>query len=175
MKKDLEIVFTLGHGARTIEDFLGVLDFYRIRCLVDVRTVPRSRHNPQFNQDALPSVLEKQGIDYRHVPALGGFRHPQPGSLNDGWRNESFRGFADYMATEAFSEAMDELALLSREVRTVLVCAETLPWRCHRSLIADALTARGIPVEHIFKAGVSQRHRVTPWVRIDGKRLTYPA
>ena len=172
MEKVPAIVFTLGHGARTIDDFLGVLDSYHIRCLVDVRTVPRSRHNHQFNKDALSSVLEGQGIDYRHAPGLGGFRHPRPDSVNDGWRNESFRGFADYMATETFGKAMDELVLLSAATRTVLVCAETLPWRCHRSLIADALTVRGIAVEHIFKVGVSQKHRMTPWARTDGNRLT---
>lgn len=175
MQKSPQIVLTVGHGTRTIEEFQGILDSYRIRCLVDVRTVPRSRHNPQFSKDALSTALEGVQIDYRHVPALGGFRHPRRDSVNDGWRNDSFRGFADYMATEEFGVAMDGLVLLSREIRTVLMCAETLPWRCHRSLIADALTVRGVPVEHIFKAGVSRRHVLTSWLKVDGNRLTYPS
>lgn len=175
MDRNPETVFTIGHGTREIEDFIDILEEYRIRRLVDVRSIPRSRHNPQFNKDTLPGVLENLEIGYCHVPELGGFRRPRADSPNVGWRNEGFRGFADYMSTDAFEQSLTELAALSQEMRIALMCAETLPWRCHRSLIADALVLRGISVDHLFKHGTLQHHRVTPWARVDGLRLTYPS
>ncbi|AIA30636.1 DUF488 family protein [Leptospirillum ferriphilum] len=172
--KDCGTVFTLGHGARSLEDFISILEAYEIRLLVDVRSVPRSRHNPQFNKEALPEELKKWGIKYLHVPGLGGFRQPLKDSPNAGWRNEGFRGFADYMSSGAFHQAIQELVELSQRFRLALICAETLPWRCHRSLIADALLLRGIAVDHLFKAGTLQHHQLTAWARVEGTRITYP-
>jgi uncharacterized protein (DUF488 family) len=175
MDRNAETVFTIGHGTRDIEDFIDILSEYRIRCLVDVRSIPRSRHNPQFNKGKLPGVLEINKIGYRHVSELGGFRRPRADSPNDGWRNEGFRGFADYMSTDVFEQALKELAALSQERRTALMCAETLPWRCHRSLIADVLVLRGISVDHLLRPGTLQHHRITSWAQVDGLRLTYPS
>ncbi|MHB1927799.1 MAG: DUF488 domain-containing protein [Leptospirillum sp.] len=169
-----ETVFTLGHGARSLEDFISILEAYEIRLLVDVRSVPLSRDNPQFNKEALPEEVKKRGIRYLHVPGLGGFRHPLKDSPNAGWRNAGFRGFADYMSSDAFQQSVQELVELSQEFRLALMCAETLPWRCHRFLIADAMLQRGIAVDHLFKAGTLQHHRLTSWARVEGTRLTYP-
>ena len=168
-------LFTLGHGARSIEEFVHILKTHRIRLVVDVRTIPRSRHNPQFNQETLPGVLSAHAIGYEHMASLGGLRHPKRDSPNGAWRNASFRGFADYMQTPEFSLALDQLEQKAKKSRLVLLCAETVPWRCHRSLIADGLFARGIPVEHLLDATHHQPHRLTPWARIMGRRVTYPA
>ncbi len=143
--------------------------------VVDVRTIPRSRHNPQFNADSLPACLEKAGIRYCHLPGLGGLRQATRDSLNRGWRNASFRGFADYMQTPAFEEALAELIRLARREPVALMCAEAVPWRCHRSLIADALLARGIGVEHILSGTRRQEHTLTPFARVRGTQVTYPA
>ncbi|MDA8150153.1 MAG: DUF488 domain-containing protein [Nitrospiraceae bacterium] len=173
MIKDIKPVFTIGHGTRTLEEFIAILEEDGIQCVVDVRSIPRSRHNPQFNEDSLPSDLGTHVVEYLHMSGLGGLRHTHKDSLNTGWKNLSFRGFADYMATEEFAESLDKLVMLSHMKRIVLMCAETLPWRCHRSLIADALTIRGIPVWHLFKAGKMEEHRLTPWAQVDGRRLLY--
>lgn len=175
MLEDPAPFFTIGHGTRTLEEFIAVLEGEMIQCVVDVRSVPRSRHNPQFNRDSLPGDLETHDIEYLHMSGLGGLRHTHKDSLNIGWKNLSFRGFADYMAAEEFDQSLDSVVTVSEEKRVVLMCAETLPWRCHRSLIADALTVRGIPVWHLFKVGKLAKHRLTPWARIDGNRLVYPA
>ena len=144
-----------------------------VELLVDVRTVPRSRHNPQFNGDALPASLQAAGIGYLHMPELGGLRHARRDSVNTGWRNLSFRGFADYMQTPAFAAALEELTELSSSSRVALMCSEAVPWRCHRSLIADALSMRGLPVEHIMTAASRRPHPLTPFAKVDGDKITY--
>ena len=152
-----------------------MLRAHAVERLVDVRTVPRSRFNPQFNRDTLPEALRKAGITYVHMPGLGGLRHPRADSPNAGWRNASFRGFADYMQTPEFAVSLEALMEVAREEQIALMCAEALPWRCHRSLIADALTVRGVSVEHIMSATAKQAHALTPWAQVRRKRLTYPA
>jgi uncharacterized protein (DUF488 family) len=173
-------VLTVGHSTRTLEELLTLLRAHGVTRLVDVRTVPRSRHNPQFNRDTLPEVLQAVGIAYLHMPALGGLRHPRADSPNSAWRNDSFRGFADYMQTPPFATSLEELMALARQEPVALMCAEAVPWRCHRSLIADALLARGIPVDHIMGPGGPggpgsvRPHTLTAWARIDGDRVSYP-
>ena len=169
------MILTVGHSRHPIDEFIALLRAHRIELLVDVRTVPRSRHNPQFNQDALPASLEAVGIDYRHMPELGGLRHARRDSPNTGWRNLSFRGYADYMQTPEFADALDDLIALGEAHPLAIMCAEAVPWRCHRSLIADALTARGIRVEHIMSAASRKPHTLTPFARVEGSRITYPA
>jgi uncharacterized protein (DUF488 family) len=168
-------VFTIGHSTRPVETFLAMLAANQITLLVDVRTVPRSRHNPQYNRDTLPASLQAVGIRYLHMPGLGGLRHPRPDSVNDGWRNDSFRGYADYMQTPEFAENLTQLMDMAREERVALMCAEAVPWRCHRSLIADALLVRGIPVEDILSATKTQPHKLTPFAVVQGATITYPA
>lgn len=142
---------------------------------MDIRTVPRSRHNPQFNKDALPgSLKEASKIGYIHVPKLGGLRKPLQDSMNKGWRNLSFRGYADYMQTDEFRSALEEVVLLSKKRRIVLMCAESVPWRCHRSLVADALMVRKIPTTHILGEKSSREHKLTPFAKVKGKKITYP-
>lgn len=167
-------VFTVGHSTRPIEEFLALLGEHGIKRLVDVRTVPRSRHNPQFNRDALPAAVQQADIAYTHMKELGGLRHARRDSPNTGWRNESFRGFADYMLTPAFDQALDELLALAEREPVSVMCAETVPWRCHRSLIADALSARGVLVTHILSAGRVQVHSMTQFAQVQGGRVTYP-
>lgn len=145
-----------------------------IRQLVDVRTIPKSRRNPQFGQDELAASLEKGGIRYVHLPGLGGLRHARKDSINTGWKNASFRGYADYMQTAAFQESLAKLVELAAAGPTVIMCAEAVPWRCHRSLIADALTARGIQAEHILSATSRKTHAYTPFARVEGESVTYP-
>jgi uncharacterized protein (DUF488 family) len=170
----LPVVFTVGHSTRTIEDFLALLRAHDVRLLVDVRTVPRSRHNPQFNQDALRAALRRARIGYRHMKGLGGLRHARKDSPNGAWRNASFRGFADYMQTEEFTENLERLIELAGKRPTVLMCAEAVPWRCHRSLIADALLVRRIHVEELSSLSSTRPHKLTPWARVRGKRVLYP-
>ena len=168
------VILTVGHSNRSLPDFITLLQAHGVTQLVDVRTVPRSRHNPQFNQDTLPVALQAVGIGYVHQPGLGGLRHPRPESLNTGWRHASFRGFADYRQTPAFAAALDTLFQQAPSPRVAVMCAEAVPWRCHRSLIADALSVRGIPVEHRLSLHQRQGHRLTPWAQVDGIRLSYP-
>ena len=137
--------------------------------------MPRSRANPQFNKDALPGSLREAGIGYLHMPGLGGLRRATPDSVNAGWRNASFRGYADYMQTPEFAQNLERLIATAQGERLALMCAEALPWRCHRSLIADALLVRDIPVEDIMTAARRQAHRLTPFARVSGTRVTYPA
>ncbi len=167
-------IFTLGHSTLSIEQFIAVLRAYGIALLIDVRTIPRSRHNPQFNEDALPASLAAEGIGYRHMAALGGLRHARKDSPNGGWRNTSFRGYADYMQTAPFEEAVDALILLGRERRVAIMCAEAVPWRCHRSLVADALEVRGVPVVEILTDTNYRMHALTPFAEVDGTRISYP-
>jgi uncharacterized protein (DUF488 family) len=166
-------VVTIGHSARTLETFIRLLQIYEMKQVVDVRTVPRSRHNPQFNRETLPHDLKDAGIGYLHMPGLGGLRRPRPDSTNMGWRNASFRGFADYMETPEFENHLGKLVGLAQRKRVALMCAEALPWRCHRSLIADALEVRGIRVAHILSSTDLQLHRIWPFARVDGTRLVY--
>ncbi len=168
------LILTVGHSTRKRKDFIGLLRAHGVRLLADVRTIPRSRHNPQFNRAALSRALRHAGIGYRHMPGLGGLRHAQRDSINTGWRNVSFRGYADYMQTADFRMALRKLIALARRKRAALMCAEAVPWRCHRSLIADALLVRGFLAEEIQSATRTRRHSLTPWARIKGTRITYP-
>jgi uncharacterized protein (DUF488 family) len=167
-------IFTIGHSTLPIDQFLGLLRKFRIETLADIRTVPRSRHNPQFNADALAGELVASNVYYMPMPSLGGLRHARKDSPNMGWRNESFRGYADYMQTPAFSDALDKLIVASREKRVAIMCAEAVPWRCHRSLVADALLIRGVPAIDIFSNADSRLHELTPFAHVEGTRLTYP-
>jgi len=142
--------------------------------LADIRTVPRSRRNPQFEREKLASTLEDQGIGYAHLAELGGLRHPRKDSPNSGWRNDSFRGYADYMQTEQFQTGLNNLIALAMEYATAIMCAEAVPWRCHRSLIGDALAVRGIEVIDVLSERKAKAHALTPWARVDGLRITYP-
>lgn len=167
-------LWTVGHSTRSAHDFLALLQAHRIHQLVDVRTIPRSRHNPQFAQDRLAPSLEEAGIQYLHMPALGGLRHARRDSINTAWRNTSFRGYADYMQTPEFADAIEDLIRLGRRRRTAIMCAEAVPWRCHRSLIADALLVRGFNVEEIASATTTRPHKLTPWAKVNGQKITYP-
>ena len=166
-------VFTLGHSTLPIERFVAVLRAHGIERLADVRTVPRSRRNPQFNADALAESLRTAGIEYVSLRELGGLRKPRADSPNSGWRNESFRGYADYMQTPEFARGLERLLAMGRDRRTAIMCAEAVPWRCHRSLVADALAVRGVPVVEIL--GEQRRdHTLTPFARVQGTTVTYP-
>ncbi len=167
-------ISTVGHSNRSIEAFIDILKAHGIGELIDIRTIPRSRHNPQFNRDALPASLQLDGIAYRHMPELGGLRHPHEDSKNTAWRNESFRGYADYMQTPGFSAAIDALIAAANGKHVAIMCAEAVEWRCHRSLVADALEVRGIDVEHIHDEGPAKPHRLTPFARVDGTTILYP-
>jgi uncharacterized protein (DUF488 family) len=168
------VVMTIGHSARPAKEFIHLLKAHGVQRLVDVRTVPRSRHNPQFNRGELSRVLHSARLHYRYMPGLGGFRHARRNSVNTGWRNASFRGFADYMQTPEFWKHLDELMELAKSERIAIMCAEAVPWRCHRSLIADALLARGMEVREITSATRTQPHTLTPWGKITGTQVTYP-
>jgi uncharacterized protein (DUF488 family) len=167
-------LWTIGHSTRPIEEFLAVLKFHGIEQLVDVRTVPKSRHNPQFNTDVLAKTLKKAKIAYRHMPDLGGLRKPTKESLNSGWRNASFRGYADYMQTDEFRRALEELMAYGTDKNTAIMCAEAVPWRCHRSLIADALIVRGWTVLDIMSADRATAHKLTAFATVSDGRLIYP-
>jgi uncharacterized protein (DUF488 family) len=167
-------VLTIGHSTRTIEDFTNLLLAHGVHLIVDIRTIPRSRRNPQFNEDTLAASLKESGIDYVRLKELGGLRRPKKDSPNMGWRNESFRGFADYMQTPDFEAGINELIQLARESIVAIMCAEALPWRCHRSLVADALLVRGVKVEHIMTLKKTTEQSMTKWAKVDGKRITYP-
>ena len=167
-------LWTVGHSTRPIDAFIDLLRAHEIRLLVDVRTIPRSRHNPQFNTDALTLSLRDAGLQYRHLPELGGLRKPKKDSINDGWRNASFRGYADYMQTEEFRAAIDALRMFSSQEQTTVMCAEAVPWRCHRSLIADALVMRGWEVRHIMSPENAAPHILTSFAHVEKGMLTYP-
>jgi uncharacterized protein (DUF488 family) len=167
-------VLTIGHSTRTIEEFIQLLQAHGVTRIADIRTVPRSRRNPQFNQESLPESLKKVGIGYSHFPKLGGLRRAKVDSMNLGWRNTSFRGFADYMQTLPFEEGLSDLISMAKEDRIALMCAEAVPWRCHRSLVSDALLTRGIQVEHIMSATRRQPHAMTPFAEVNGTQIIYP-
>ena len=165
-------MMTIGHSNRQLAEFIAMLQAHGVQTLADVRTVPKSRYNPQFNRDTLPSALEAAAIRYVHIPGLGGLRHPRKDSTNLGWRNPSFRGYADYMQSAEFARGLEELIAIPGAV--AIMCAEAVPWRCHRSMIADALTARGIPVEHIMTAQTRTPHKLTSFAHVEGTAVTYP-
>lgn len=167
-------LFTVGHSTHTLEYFIDLIRSNGIRQVIDVRAIPRSRRNPQFNRETLGRFLRNRRIGYRHMKDLGGLRHPSADSPNAGWRNSSFRGYADHMQTEKFHKAIDALIRLSRRKPTAIMCAEAVPWRCHRSLIADALLIRGIIVKDITGPNKASDHALTPWARVRGRTITYP-
>jgi uncharacterized protein (DUF488 family) len=168
-------IFGIGHSTRSGADLVEMLTAHGIRTLADVRTVPRSRTNPQFNAEVLPATLAEAGIRYAHLARLGGLRKPRADSVNDGWRNASFRGYADYMLSDEFVRGLEELRALAREGPVAIMCAEALRWRCHRSLVADALWARGVVVRHIESRTRVTPHAPTTFARFRGTRVTYPA
>jgi uncharacterized protein (DUF488 family) len=167
-------ILTIGHSTRPIADFIEILHAHGVTRLVDIRTIPRSRHNPQFDQQSLFERLRNSSISYVLAKDLGGLRRPRPDSPNMGWRNLSFRGFADYMQTQGFANGIDRLIGLAQNEQAVIMCAEVLPWRCHRWLIADALTIREVQVEHIMTIKSRRKHSPTRWARVEGSRVTYP-
>jgi len=167
-------ILTIGHSTRTLEEFVDLLEAYGVTLVLDVRSVPRSRHNPQFNKEPLPSSLKKYGIKYIHMPDIGGLRRPKHDSENLAWRNNSFRGYADYMQTKEFTDNLLKIIALARENRLALMCAEALPWRCHRSLISDALVVRHVKVEHIISATSLINHQLNEMAHVDGTKITYP-
>lgn len=171
----LLVVLTIGHSTRSLEEFIGLLQAHGVSRVVDVRTVPRSRHNPQFNKESLPGKLKKIGLGYVLLPGLGGLRHAQLDSVNGGWHNASFRGYADYMQTPEFEQGLEELIQLAKQNQIALMCAEAVPWRCHRSLIADALLVRGIRTEDIMSLTRRTVHTLTPFAKVRGTIITYPA
>ena len=166
-------LWTVGHSTRPIDEFIDFMRAHEIRLLVDVRTIPRSRHNPQFNTDSLAESLKQAGLRSVHMPTLGGLRKTRKDSINDGWRNASFRGYADYMQTEEFRKALDALMAFGRQEKTTVMCAEAVPWRCHRSLIADALVSRGWDVRHIMSPEKATQHALTSFAHFEKDTLTY--
>jgi uncharacterized protein (DUF488 family) len=168
-------IFTVGHSTHPIDEFIGILKAHGVKELIDVRTVPKSRHNPQFNGDSLAASLRASGITYRRMQSLGGLRHPRKDSGNGAWRNESFRGYADYMQTEEFSTAIDQLLERGRANNSAIMCAEAVPWRCHRSLIGDALLVRNVEVLDIMTEKSAKPHTLTSFARVEGDRVWYPA
>ena len=168
-------IFTVGHSTRKAEEFAELLKEYGIEQIADIRTIPKSAYNPQFNSHFLEKSLESLGIRYAHLEKLGGLRHAGKDSENLGWKNKSFRGFADYMQTPEFEDGINELLKISKGLKTAIMCAEAVPWRCHRSLVADALLSRGIKIIHILGKGSSKEHEMTPFAKAGSKgRITYP-
>jgi uncharacterized protein (DUF488 family) len=167
-------LYTIGHSTRTTRQFVDLLRAHGVEQVVDVRTIPMSRHNPQFNRLALSRALRAVKIGYRHVKALGGLRHARPDSVNLGWRNASFRGYADYMQSEDFAAGLARLEQLAARRPTAIMCAEAVPWRCHRSLIADALTVARWRVLHIQSRHTARRHKRTTFLRVRSGRIVYP-
>lgn len=167
-------VYTVGHSTRALDDFIALLRAHGITRLVDVRTIPRSRHNPQFDRDAMPAPLAAAGIAYVHMGGLGGLRKARADSTNTAWRNRGFRGYADYMQTPEFAASLEALIAQARQGPVAIMCAEAVPWRCQHSLISDALVARGVEVRHITSLETPNAHVLTSFARVDGERVTYP-
>ncbi|HET7755193.1 MAG TPA: DUF488 domain-containing protein [Anaeromyxobacteraceae bacterium] len=167
-------MLAIGHSTRPVEELISLLRAHGVRVLADIRTIPRSRHNPQFEASALAPALAAAGIRYVHLPRLGGLRRARADSPNGAWRNASFRGYADHMLTPEFAEGLDELRALAKEGPVAIMCAEAVPWRCHRSLVADALWARGVVVGHVTGHGTPRPHRLTPFAVVSGREVTYP-
>jgi uncharacterized protein (DUF488 family) len=173
--KPASLIYTIGHSTHPLHVFIAMLLANEITHLLDVRTIPRSRRNPQFNQETLASALCASSIDYLHVPGLGGLRRARKDSINGGWRNASFRGYADYMQTADFAGNIKMVLAMAASGPCALMCAEAVPWRCHRSLIADALVLRGLRVEHIMSIRERRTHVMTPWARTNGLEIVYPS
>jgi uncharacterized protein (DUF488 family) len=169
-----EVIYTVGHSTHTIDEFVKMLRTYHVETVVDVRTIPKSRHNPQFNEDELRTNLLKHDIEYIHLKELGGLRHTTKASVNTAWRNSSFRGYADYMQESEFKNAIERLIEIGTGKQTAIMCAEAVPWRCHRSLIGDALTIRNIRVEDIMSEKTRKLHVLTWFAKVEGERITYP-
>jgi uncharacterized protein (DUF488 family) len=167
-------VFTIGHSTRSIEEFIELLQSNGVTRLIDIRTIPKSRRNPQFNSDELAASLGSAAIEYTHLKALGGLRRARKDSEDMGWRNASFRGYADYMQTPEFEEGIERAIQLAEEKPAALMCAEAVPWRCHRSLVADALLVRGIEVREIISSSSPEEHKLTPFAVVRGTKITYP-
>jgi len=157
-----------------LDEFIGLLVAHGVHLVADVRRMPRSRANPQFNQETLPEALAEAGLRYVHLPELAGLRRKNPDSTNTAWRNASFRAYADYMQTAAFADALDQLVALAETTPVALMCAEAVPWRCHRGLIADALTARGIQVLNIMDKHRADPHVLRAFAHVDGTQVSYP-
>jgi len=168
------VVYTIGHSTRSIAEFVRLLKAHGVRRVIDIRTIPRSRHNPQFDRQQLSPALHRVRIHYRHLPGLGGLRHPRRDSANTGWRNAGFRGYADYMQTPAFEKSLADCIHLATQEPAALMCAEGVPWRCHRSLVADALLVRGIDVREISSGTRARPHTLTPFADVHGTQITYP-
>lgn len=168
-------VYTIGHSTRPAAEFIGILQSFRIELLADIRTIPRSRHNPQYDQTELQKLLSAAHVEYVHLADLGGLRHAKKDSVNMAWKNLSFRGYADYMQTIEFAGAVQNLISLANEQRTAIMCSEAVPWRCHRSLVGDALLVCGVEVADIMGEGSSKPHKLTPWAKVQGEQVTYPA
>lgn len=168
------VMYTIGHSTHPIDEFIELLKSHGIRELVDVRSIPMSRYNPQFNTDALKRSLSQAGINYRLLKKLGGRRHTKKDSVNLGWRNTSFRGYADYMSTQEFAEGMASLEKVAAARPNAIMCAEAVPWRCHRSLISDALIKRGWLVRDITSKSKAARHRLTPFLKMRKGQIVYP-
>ena len=173
-RRSLPRVLTVGHSTRTQKELIDLLRAHAVSLLVDIRTIPRSRHNPQFNRDRLSRALRRVGIGYRHMAGLGGLRHAKVDSVNTGWRNESFRGYADFMQTKESPTALRTLIALAKSKRVALMCAEAVPWRCHRTLLSDALVVRGFRVEEIESLRRTRPHSLTAWAHVEGTGVTYP-
>ncbi len=171
---EVAVVLTIGHSTRTLEEFIQLLEAYDVTLLVDVRSVPRSRHNPQFNKETLPDTLKHYGVKYIYMPEIGGLRHPKHDSINTAWKNSGFRGYADYMQTPEFNVHLLKIVALARENRLVLMCAEALPWRCHRNLLSDALVVHHVKVEHIISKDSAINHELNELAHIEGTKITYP-
>lgn len=167
-------IYTIGHSTRKIDDFLLILKHYAITELIDIRTIPKSRYNPQFNGTELAHVLRNHHIGYRHEKKLGGLRHAHKDSINTAWDNASFRGFADYMQTDEFVQGIEDLVRIAHKKTVVIMCAEAVPWRCHRLLIGDALLVRSLQVEDIYSITSCKAHTLTEWAVVKGVAITYP-
>lgn len=169
------IIYTVGHSNRSIDDFLLLLREHGIKTVVDVRKIAKSRHNPQFEEIALQKSLLENGIEYLRMEGLGGFRGTAKSTVNEGWYNASFRAYADYMQTPEFTSSINKLVEISQKEQIVIMCAEAVPWRCHRSLIGDALLVRGIEVQDIMSEKASRPHVLTKFAKVEGDEITYPA
>lgn len=177
-RPDAPKIWTIGHSTRSADEFVALLRANQISGLADVRTIPRSRRHPHFGREALDARLHAEGIEYRHLAALGGLRKPRPVSPNGAWRNDAFRGYADHMLTSDFAAALEGLLQFARSRCVAVMCAEAVWWQCHRMLLSDALAAREVDVQHIMsRSGASavQPHRLTPFAQIRDGQVRYPA
>lgn len=175
MKHVSKTIFTIGHSTHTLAEFIEILQAYTITEVVDIRTIPKSRHNPQFNEEHLKKMLAHHHIGYVHLSDLGGLRHTTADSINTGWHNASFRGYADYMQTEEFEKGIEKLCSLAAKKTIVIMCAEAVPWRCHRSLVGDALLVRHYEVQDIFSKTNVKPHTLTSFAKVHGTTITYPS